>query len=172
MKKSSLIICIAFLLLSCNLSKEKINKEDICKIAQKEIAVDTLDSYVLMKTNCYICHNPNTISHDSIIAPPFVAIKRRYSMQYSNKEDFVAAVVNWGLNPDEEKALMRGAVMEYKVMPKLYLEANVLEKIATYLYENEVEQPKWFETHFEEMHGQGQGMGKGIGRRMNKNNKN
>ena len=165
---------IGIVLIGCNQSKETTIAKNDNKMTQKEVLTDTLSGYTLMKNNCYVCHNPNAASHDSIIAPPFAAVKRRYSMQYDNKEEFVNAVIDWAYNPSEEKALMRGAVMEFKVMPKLPLDKKVLEKIATYMYENEVEQPEWFGAHFEEMHGSGKGMGmgRGKGRRMNKDQKN
>ncbi|MCK5400925.1 MAG: c-type cytochrome [Flavobacteriaceae bacterium] len=173
-KKLIFVTSIGIFLVACNQSKEITETKDIGNLTQKVVLTDTHnEGYTLMKNNCYVCHNPNAKSHDSIIAPPFAAVKRRYSMQYNNKEEFVDAVIDWALNPNEDKALMRGAVREFKVMPKLFLEKNELEKIATYLYENEVEQPEWFAAHFNEMHGQGQGMrmGMGKGRRMNKKNK-
>ena len=168
------VASIGIILIGCNQSKEATIAKNADEITQKEILTDTLNGYTLMKNNCYVCHNPNATSHDSIIAPPFAAVKRRYSMQYDNKEEFVNAVIDWAYNASEEKALMRGAVMEFKVMPKLPLDKKVLEKIATYLYENEVEQPEWFAAHSNEMHGTGKGMrmGMGKGRRMNKDQKN
>ena len=166
MKRISLVISIVFLLVSCKQSKEITSTININTSIKEDVAIVVLDeAYTLMKNNCYACHNPNSISHDSIIAPPFAAIKQRYNMQYNNKEEFVNAITDWALNPNEETALMRGAVREFKVMPKLFLPKNKLEKIATYMYENNVEQPEWFEDHFNKKHGQGMGMGKGRKRR-------
>lgn len=126
------------------------------------------EAYTLLKNNCYLCHNPKAASHDDIIAPPFKAVKMHYTNAYDNKTDFVNAMVNWVQNPEEEKALMRGAVNRFKVMPKMDLPTEDLEKIATYIYDNDVEEPIWMEEHMQQQHGNGKGMGKGKGK-MNKN---
>ena len=68
-------------------------------------------------------------------------------------------------DPKEENALMYGAVQQFKVMPKRAFNEEDLEKIATYIYDNEIEQPDWFAAHFKEQHG-GKGMGKGRMRGM------
>ena len=128
------------------------------------------EGYTLMKSNCYICHNPNAASHDDIIAPPFKAVKNRYKKEYDTKEEFVNAVVNWVRNPLEEKALMYGAVEQYKVMPQMMVEVADLEKIAGYLYDNKVDEPEWMNEHMKEEKGKGhgQGKGKGMGKGMGK----
>ncbi len=162
--KIILLASIIILLTSCNeTKKEKIAMEPIAQ--NKAIAYNSQENegLTLMKSNCYICHNPNTKSHDDIIAPPFVAVKKRYSKQYDNKEDFVNALVNWVQNPKEEEALMLGAVEKFKVMPKMSLETELLQKIGNYMYENKLEEPEWFGKHAKEMHGEGKGMGKGKG---------
>ena len=122
------------------------------------------DGYTLMKNNCYVCHNPNTASHDDIIAPPFKAVKMHYTRQYDTKEGFVTAVVNWVQNPTEDNALMYGAVMKFKVMPKLELDPKDLEQIATYIYDNDIEQPEWMSAHMNKMQGKGKGKGKRNGK--------
>jgi len=128
------------------------------------------EGYTLMKANCYICHNPNAASHDEIIAPPFKAVKMRYTKVYDTKEEFVNAVVKWVRNPSEENSLMYGALDQFKVMPQLLVEVKDLEKIANYLYDNKVDVPDWMNEHMKEEkakgHGQGKGndMGKGMGK--------
>tara|TARA_R110000765_G_scaffold223714_1_gene327812 strand:+ start:3574 stop:4071 length:498 start_codon:yes stop_codon:yes gene_type:complete len=124
------------------------------------------EAYTLMKNNCYVCHNPQAASHDDIIAPPFKVVKMRYTNVYDNKTDFINAMVHWVQNPEEEKALMRGAVNRFKVMPKLDFPTEDLEKIAVYIYDNDLEEPTWMEEHMQKQHGNGKGMGKG---KMNKN---
>lgn len=118
------------------------------------------EGYELYKVNCTACHNPNSASHDAIIAPPMIAVKRMYSMKYSTKEDFVKEVVAWASDPKAENSIMKGAVMQYKVMPKQPFKIDDLKKIATYIYDNEIEAPKWFAAHEKAMHGQGRGQGK------------
>ncbi len=164
--KVILLASIMTVLISCNETKKE--KTDTESIAQNKAITDNLqedEGFTLMKNNCYVCHNPKAKSHDAIIAPPFVAVKRRYSRQYESKEVFVNAVVNWVQNPNEEEALMRGAVREFKVMPNLPLDTEILQKIASYMYENDMEEPEWFGEHVKEMHGEG--MGKGKNRKNN-----
>ncbi len=166
MKKNSLILVsiIALIFTSCD---KKINKKEqyaAISTSEKESVTKSDDEgYTLMKNNCYVCHNPQAESHDAIIAPPFKAVKMHYSRKYDNKADFVKAVVNWVQNPTEDKALMYGAVKRFKVMPKLALPTEDLEKIATYIYENQVEQPKWMGQHMKEMHGKKMGKEQGCG---------
>ena len=50
---------------------------------------------------------------------------------------------------------MYGAVNRFKIMPYIKFEEKDLRRIGAYLYDNEVEQPAWFEEHFKEMHPNG-----------------
>jgi len=152
------ILAVFFILSSCNRTKEvsKPKKESIALIDSKIIQSE---SYLLLKNKCYACHSVKSKSHDEIIAPPMVAVKRRYQMNYNNREDFINAIVNWAKDPKEENALMFGAVQQFKVMPKQQFYEEDLELIAAYMYDNEIERPEWFETHFQKEHG-GQGKGR------------
>jgi mono/diheme cytochrome c family protein len=117
------------------------------------------EGYELLKTTCYVCHNPQSPSHDELLAPPMAAVKMRYNMQYGSAEEFVEAIVSWTMDPQENKALMKGAVMKFKTMPKQPFKEEEMRKIATYIYYNELEEPLWFASHKMEMHGKGK-MGK------------
>ncbi len=168
-KKIVLLVSVVALFMSCNQTK----KESLVAIteANKDLALltshePTEEGYTLMKNNCYACHNPNTASHDDILAPPFKAVKMHYNREYDNKKDFVDAMVNWVQNPEEDKALMFGAVRRFKVMPKLPLPIEDLEKIATYIHDNNIDEPEWMEGH---MKGHKEGK---MGNRKMKNEKN
>ena len=131
------------------------------------VALDTVsENYMLFKNQCLICHG-GAPTHDELIAPPMVAVQRRYKVQFDNKEDFVNGMVAWGLNPTTETALMRGAVKEFNIMPKPATKEEDLKIIAAFIYDNELEQPEWFGEHFKEMHPNGMG-GKGQGKGMQK----
>ena len=169
MKKTIVLLLGLTALISCN--KEKKETSELVNNSDKTVMKADSEGYDLFKMRCYACHNPKAKSHDEIIAPPMAAVKRRYSMSYKTKDDFVNAVTKWALNPEEGRALMRGAVMQFKVMPKQAFKEDELRKIAAYIYDNEIEQPEWFAAHEKEMHGKmGKGMGRGMGKGMMKNN--
>lgn len=162
-------VILLFFFIGCNEKKQ----ETSGKLSDASITTQIQsEGYTLLKNNCYACHSVTTKSHDEIIAPPMIAIKRRYKMNYNTKEEFVEAVTSWALNPTKEHALMRGAVMQFNVMPKQPFLKDDLIKIADYIYDNELEKPEWFENHFDQEHqnGMGNGNGKGMGRGMMKRN--
>lgn len=154
-------VILLFFFVGCSEKKQ----DTSTKITEANISAQIQsDGYTLLKNNCYACHSVTTKSHNEIIAPPMIAIKRRYKMNYNTKEEFVNAITNWALNPTKEHALMRGAVIQYNVMPKQPFTKDDLIIIADYMYDNELEKPEWFENHFNGQHpnGMGKGMGKGM----------
>ena len=137
-----------------------------CKFENKTaVVVNTRDvsqeGLVLLQQKCYACHSITSKSHDEIIAPPMVAVKRRYKMSYTSEEEFVNALTEWVLDPKKENALMRGAVQNFNVMPKQPFNKEEIIKIAQYMYNNTLETPTWFEAHFNDEHPKGMGNGKG-----------
>jgi cytochrome c2 len=154
------ILVVAFT--SCNKQK---SSEDFGINSPKMSETENTEAEELFKQKCYTCHSVITKSHSEIIAPPMIAVKKRYSMQYDTKEDFVDAVVAYAHDPKAENSLMPGAIKKFKPMPKQAFEEVDLKKIATYIYENEIETPVWFEEHFQQNHKNGQGMGMGMGKK-------
>ncbi len=172
--KSNLLILslLSLFLLSCNEKKSDEKSKEVT-ILETTKNKEPSEAYILLRNNCYACHSVTAKSHDDIIAPPMVAIKRRYKVSYKTKEEFVEALTSWVLDPIEENALMRGAVSQFKVMPKQPFNKSDILKISEYIFENEVEKPAWFESHFEEEHPDGMGNGQGRGGRgMGNRNKN
>lgn len=169
--KTNFIKLVVLLMIFTSCNKQK-SSEDFNKNIASTIESNDAEALKLFQQKCYACHSVATKSHDEIIAPPMIAVKKRYSMQYDNKEDFVNAVVAYAIDPKAENALMIGAVNQFKAMPKQAFSEDDLKKIATYIYENKIETPEWFEEHFQQNHkngqGMGQGMGKGMGRGMGK----
>lgn len=154
-------LLLSFLLvLSCNNSKSK----DLSAF-EKNMQANNHPGKKLMETNCYVCHSP-TASHDDRIGPPMVAIKRHYINDETTKEQFIADMQAWIKDPNEDDARMRGAVRRFGVMPKQAYPEETIEKIADYMYDFEIDQPEWFEDHFNEEKGKhkgnGQGSGKGV----------
>ncbi|MGB5463253.1 MAG: c-type cytochrome [Aureibaculum sp.] len=161
MRSILLITVFAILIMaSCNIIKEE-NAQKISLMTEINDTLNKSDSYLLFKNNCYVCHSINSKNHDNIIAPPMAAVKRRYKMNYTTREEFIEAMVNWAKDPSEENALMFGAVQQFKLMPKQEFNEEDLFKIAAYIYDNEIEQPEWFEAHFNQEHNN-----RGKGKRM------
>lgn len=158
------IIIISFLLVSC---KEKSKEINTSKIAYNNQQLS--NGKELMEQKCNICHAVNTKSHDDIIAPPMIAVKRRYSRFYNSEKEFVKGITNWVFNPNENDALMFGAVQQYKVMPKLPYAKKEITAIAKYIYNNDLEKPSWFQQHFNEEHKNGKGRGNGNRQNRGKN---
>lgn len=165
--KFQVLVSLAMLFLtSCvqnNTTAEKGVQVLTATIAKKPIESE---GYKLLKQNCYACHNPLAASHDDLLAPPMVAVKRRYKVSYDSKEDFTKAIVEWSKDPKEENAMMRGAVDNFKVMPKQTFDENDLKVIAEYIWDNELEKPEWFDAHFKEKHPNGMGNGQGQGKKI------
>ena len=159
-----LLVFTLVILTAC--SNNKTNKNSTKKIS---VLTNNKEGYNLLQHNCYACHSIISKSHDEIIAPPMIAIKKRYKMSYTTEREFVNAFTKWTLNPKEENALMFGAVQNFKVMPKLPFKEDDMVKIATYVYNNELEKPIWFQNHFNEEHPNGMGNMNGKRRRMQRN---
>ncbi|WP_299527512.1 hypothetical protein [uncultured Lutibacter sp.] len=164
MRNSFILILLAFSLTNCNSSikKSKITELKVVDLSEKEV-----EGLLLLQQKCYPCHSVIAETHDNIIAPPMEAIKRRYKISYKTKVEFVDAVTIWVIDPKEENALMRGAVNQFKVMPKQAFIKEDIIKIAGYIYDNELEKPIWFESHFNDEHpnGIGNGQGRGMGKK-------
>lgn len=160
MKYHIYLIVSVLLILSCSKTKDDPKKET--KVQLKELSADSNEGYQLLKNQCYACHSPISSSHDAIIAPPMAAVKWRYGRTYRTKKEFVEAVVSWSMNPDKDKALMRGAVDKFQQMPKQVFVEEDLKKIASYIYDHELEEPEWFAAHEKEMHAKGGGNRQGM----------
>lgn len=153
------LIVLVILLVSCN-SKKK--DKDPYSNAKSETVSAKYPGKKLMETNCYVCHSP-TATQDNRIGPPMIAIKKHYIDSETTKEEFVSALQAWIKKPNKEDAKMFGAVKRFGVMPKQAFPEKTIEQIAEYMYDFEIEQPEWFEDHFNEERGNGRGMGKGNG---------
>ncbi len=133
----------------------------------------------LMENNCYVCHNPKT-SEEAMIAPPMIAVKMHYITEDTSKEDFIEAMIEWSNSPSEETSKMPGAIKKFGLMPYQFYPEETILQIADYMFENEIEEPVWFEEHYSKMHGdrpglkgkKGQGKGLGQGKGMGKSQAN
>ncbi len=140
---------MVLLFASCNDSKKGVSYA----IKNNNFKKDTIHpGKKLMETYCYACHDATT-SEDKRLAPPMIAIKRRYIFKDTSKEEFITDMQNWIKNPTEKEAKMFGAVRRFGVMQKLPYPDDVIEQIADYMYDYEIEQPEWFEEHYNQMGG-------------------
>ena len=101
------------------------------------------EGLLLLQKHCYSCHNPKSKSHDEIIAPPLWRMKKHYLEAYPEKADFESAMLSFIQNPTEEKAIMKGPVKRFGLMPKPAVPKEDLQKIVAYFYANELENPAW-----------------------------
>lgn len=100
MIKSSLILVIIVIsTLSCTFSKKELKVSENSTLEDVDIQKVGDEGLILLQQKCYACHSVTSKSHDEIIAPPLIAIVRRYKMSYTTKEEFIAAVSNWALDP-------------------------------------------------------------------------
>ena len=162
MKNVIVILLVLLVFTSCKNSDKTVNKDTVA-VNQKDGNLHP--GKKLMETNCYVCHNPTT-GHDDRIAPPMVAIKKHYISEGMTKDQFIADIQNWIKKPSEDKSKMPGAIRNFGLMPYApYPEATV-EQIADYMFDYDIDQPEWFEAHFNEERGKGKGMGQGQGKGM------
>ena len=162
MKQILTIIALSILLISCNKTKKEISyasKKDI----EKE---RTHPGKKLMEINCYVCHN-STAGHEDRVGPPMIAIKKHYLEDGMTKQAFTEAIQNWINNPTEENSKMPGAVRRFGLMPKQAFPKETIQLISEHMFDNAIEEPEWFEEHFNSEKGQRKGMGNGKG--MHKN---
>lgn len=146
MKKIVLFLA-SIALFSCNKKNE--NYKPVTEKDKLEVS-DNLEGKKLMEIHCYLCHSPSAPEGEGRIAPPMVAIKARYiDKEGYNKEEFIAAVKSFVENPSEDKALMYGAVRKHGLMPKQAFPDGSVERIATFMFDYQIEEPEWFKSHWQ-----------------------
>ena len=146
--KNLLLIGTLILIVSCHS-----NKKDAKDLINNEVVqLDTIthNGKKLMETHCYLCHSATAEENEGRIAPPMIAVKSRYLMDYDSKEDFVNAISNFVKNPTKDHAKMRGAVKNFGVMPKQVFPENSVEQIADFMFDYQIEEPTWFAAHWED----------------------
>ncbi len=119
-------------------------------LGDDQISEEVLSALMI---TCYVCHNPRIKAESDVIAPPLVAVKYMYKNKFPEKQLFVDKVTDFVMEPNNQKALMQGPVMRFGVMPDMPLNEQQVRKIASYIFDNEIEEPIWFPSHFAEKHG-------------------
>lgn len=155
MRKSYLLIALSLLILSCNNNNnKKLSAFDLQMEANKH------PGKKLMEINCYTCHSPSASQSDRI-GPPMIAIKKHYINENTTKAQFVENMQSWIKNPNAQDAKMHGAVKRFGVMPKQSFPEETIAKIAEYMFDYNIDQPEWFEKHYNEEKGNHKGKGQG-----------
>ena len=132
---TSVIIASVIFFISCKTNQNTSDHKD--------------EALALMEQTCYTCHSPNA-SQQNRLAPPMIGVKKHYDDGKITEEQFVADLVGFVMNPSEEKSKMPGAKNRFNLMPKIEYSQENVEKIARYIYRNDIESPEWFEKHYKE----------------------
>ncbi|TXE16745.1 DUF3365 domain-containing protein [Psychroserpens burtonensis] len=159
MKNLIVLMLLLLFVFGCNKTKDK------SYVSTTEIEkVESHPGKKLMQINCYVCHSP-TASHDDRIGPPMVAVKKHYLEDGMTKEQFTNDIQNWINNPTKDTAKMHGAVKRFGVMPKQVFPEETIKQISDYMFDYDIEEPTWFEDHFnsKKVKQKGQGLGKKKG---------
>lgn len=107
----------------------------------------------MLSVHCYSCHNPNSVSHDNMLAPPLAGIKYKYRQNYQNREEFVYKMSEFIIKPTKGNAVMKGPVRRFGLMPKTTITSEQeVYQLVSFIYDTPMEYPTWFPKHFEEQH--------------------
>lgn len=145
--KYFLSISALFILFGCQ--KKNTTFTEISTHADEKTA-DVVEGKKLMETHCYLCHSPDAAENQGRIGPPMVAIKAHYiDKKGYSKDEFIEKMTSFVQNPTKDKAILKGAVKKHGLMPKQDFPIGSVEKIAAYLYEYKIEEPQWFQSHWQ-----------------------
>lgn len=108
----------------------------------------------LFKTHCSACHGTQGgMDMSKRVAPPIAAVRLHYIGSYTDKMSFVDAIANWVEKPNKDNSFMRGAIRRFNIMPAISISRSDAETIAAYIYDGDIENPKGFKEHVNQMHG-------------------
>lgn len=102
------------------------------------------ESLALMARNCFACHNPE-MDGSPRVAPPMFKIRNHYFDDETSRDEFIQEIIAFVNNPSEDLSIMPGAVRNFGLMPKMSFKNEDLEKIAGYIYDNDIESDEWYE---------------------------
>lgn len=88
--------------------------------------------------SCNACHNPIL---NPPLAPPMFAVKKKYSNKTADKQEFIDKIVSFVKQPTKQASLFPKAIEKLGMMPALGFSPQNVEKIATYIYENQFDYP-------------------------------
>ena len=142
------------LFFSCKQEKKSPEMVDVptqTEVQAKDLA---MRGEKMLSSYCYQCHDPRA-EEANILAPPMIAVKNHYINENISREEFVADLVLWMGKPRLENSKMPDAIEKWGLMNHQIYPDSVIIGIAKYIYDNDIEQPEWYQKHHEEMHGNG-----------------
>ena len=109
-------------------------------VATSLFASDVKSGEALFKEKCAVCHltqPPEDMS--TLVAPPLFGVMRHVKMKYENKEEALAFMRDYVMNPDAKKAVcMPMKLKRFGVMPsqKGNVTPEELAEITEWMYDN------------------------------------
>ncbi len=150
-KRFLFIPIIGILVFTLVSSRPGETENDNFQVSSEELIKHFSDSSKL--TYCYTCHNPDVASHEDMIAPPLFGIKNHYLQSTNGRDEFINNMTAFIMNPTEETALMKGPVRRFGLMPRHELTEDQVRSIVTFIHDNEIPAPAWYESHHKKKHG-------------------
>jgi uncharacterized membrane protein len=98
-----------------------------------------------IETVCLVCHSP-TQPPEGRIAPPLEIVKRNYLEQTGSREEFINTMVDFIIYPNAEQAKLHSDVEQYGIMDPVGFSEQDVRKIATYIYDNDLDKPDWLQN--------------------------
>jgi cytochrome c553 len=147
-KKAAFILSVFALLTAAHSCDNSTNDLEV-KTPMSILDANLSNGFNLLDKNCFSCHSPKG-AHDARIAPPMMAIKKHYIDEKTSLDAFSEDLISFVQNPIEENSKMPGAIEKFGVMPKMEFSKKDLRDIAAYIYETELEEPEWFEQHYQQ----------------------
>jgi cytochrome c553 len=138
--KLTLLFSALIILFSCNTDNDGSSQADEIKRVALQ---DDIRAQELITSKCIVCHS-HKVPKDKLLAPPMAAIQNVYKNTTSSQKEFIERFVEFVSAPTKEKATMKKAVDKYGLMADEGTKKDDLEKIAFYLYNNEIEKPDWW----------------------------
>lgn len=142
MKYIVLILIILIFTISCNTNYKKTNTRKLTTI----INTNSI-GHQLFNQKCMICHETKGKNAETMLAPPFYEVKKRYMKISMNKDDFIETMRVWIKNPTVDNSFMDEAIKDLGIMPKLNYSEHDIEIIVNYIYKTDFQEPNWLKEH-------------------------
>ena len=158
-------LTLLFIATSCNSNLKKTDTisltdkntptMEIVKTDKTLLAVDSISAFNISNTDaatlfdqkCMICHITKGKTAETMLAPPFYEVKKRYLKASMGKADFIEIMNNWVKKPSADNILIPDAVAHFGIMPNLNYTEEDINQISQYIYDTDMPKPDWFDAH-------------------------